>query len=180
MSMAPSCPPDRALFTGLSVRQNVEIARRRGTSMTFDEVLDLFPDLARCAGRTAGSLSGGEQQMLTVARGLVQHPKVLLIDEMSMGLAPVVVERLLPVVRRIADETGAVVVLVEQHVRLALEIADEALVLVRGAAALRGKASDLAADPAALEAAYLGGGETGADNSEGPPGSRGTTRKQER
>jgi branched-chain amino acid transport system ATP-binding protein len=132
-------PDDRALFTGLSVRQHLEIARR-GTGTKVDEVLDLFPALSVRLRQPAGSLSGGEQQMLAVARGLIQKPKVLLIDEMSMGLAPVVVESLLPVVRRIADETGVVVVLVEQHVRLALEVADEALVLVHGAVALRGAA----------------------------------------
>ena len=77
--------------------------------------------------------------MLAVARGLVQKPRVLLIDEMSMGLAPVIVEELLPVVRRIADETRAVVVLVEQHVQLALEVADEAMVIVHGDVQLRGR-----------------------------------------
>ena len=81
--------------------------------------------------------------MLAVARALVQRPKVLLVDEMSMGLAPLIVEHLLPVVRRIADDNGAVVVLVEQHVGLALEVADEALVLVHGEVALRGRARDL-------------------------------------
>lgn len=93
--------------------------------------------------------------MLAMARGMAQQPHVLLIDEMSMGLAPVIVEDLLPVVRSIADETGAVVVLVEQHVRLALEVADRALVLVHGAITLEGSAAQLAADPASLEAAYL-------------------------
>jgi branched-chain amino acid transport system ATP-binding protein len=86
---------------------------------------------------------------------MAQKPRVLLIDEMSMGLAPVIVEGLLPVVRRIADDTGAVVVLVEQHVRLALEVADRAIVLVHGAVTLEGTAAELAADPAGLEAAYL-------------------------
>lgn len=104
----------------------------------------------------AGSLSGGEQQMLAVARALVQNPRVLLIDEMSMGLAPVIVEDLLPLVRRIADETNAVVVLVEQHVSLALSVADQAIVVVHGDVHLRGPAGELAADPALLETAYLG------------------------
>jgi branched-chain amino acid transport system ATP-binding protein len=103
-------------------------------------------------------LSGGEQQMLAMARALVQKPKVLLVDEMSMGLAPLVVEHLLPVVRRIADDNGAVVVLVEQHVGLALEVADEAIVLVHGEVALRGSARDLQRTPDVLEDAYLGGG----------------------
>ncbi|ROO87987.1 amino acid/amide ABC transporter ATP-binding protein 2 (HAAT family) [Actinocorallia herbida] len=170
-------PDDRALFTGLTVRQNIEIARRRDAALTFDDVLDLFPALARCADRAVGSLSGGEQQMLAMARGLVQDPKALLIDEMSMGLAPVIVEGLLPIVRRIADETGVAVVLVEQHVRLALEVADEALVLVRGAVALRGTARDLAAAPSALEAAYLGDG--GAGSGHEPPGSPAPAQRQE-
>ncbi|MDB6002924.1 MAG: Amino acid/amide transporter ATP-binding protein 2, family [Rhizobacter sp.] len=146
---------DRALFTTLSVRDNIAIARRNG-GPTLDEVCDLFPALTPRLAVTAGALSGGEQQMLAVARGLVQKPKVLLIDEMSMGLAPVIVEDLLPVVRRIADETGAVVILVEQHVRLALEVADRAVVLVHGEVVLQGTAAALAADPQALEAAYLG------------------------
>ena len=95
--------------------------------------------------------------MLAVARALVQQPKVLLVDEMSMGLAPLIVEQLLPVVRRVADDTGAVVVLVEQHVGLALEVADEALVLVHGEVVLRGTAEELRRTPALLEEAYLGG-----------------------
>jgi branched-chain amino acid transport system ATP-binding protein len=154
-------PDDRALFTTLTVRENLVIARRSG-GPTIDDVLDMFPALTERLGVHAGALSGGEQQMLAVARGLVQRPKVLLIDEMSMGLAPVIVEDLLPVVRRIVDETGAVVVLVEQHVQLALEVADEAIVLVHGDVTLRGAATELAADRRRLEAAYLGGAEDGA------------------
>ena len=113
----------------------------------------------RCGGAGsshAGALSGGEQQMLAMARALVQRPRVLLIDEMSMGLAPVIVEELLPVVRRVADDTGAVVVLVEQHVHLALEIADDAIVLVHGEVLLAGDAREIAGDAKQLETAYLG------------------------
>jgi branched-chain amino acid transport system ATP-binding protein len=86
----------------------------------------------------------------------MQRPTVLLIDELSMGLAPVIVESVLSAVRRIADEQGVAVVLVEQHVRLALEVADDAVVLVHGEVALRGGASELAGDLTRLEAAYLG------------------------
>ena len=149
-------PDDRSLFVSLSVRDNLRAAAGR-SGRRPEEMLELFPALESRWRVHAGDLSGGEQQMLAVARALVQRPRVLLIDEMSMGLAPIIVERLLPVVRRIADETGAVVVLVEQHVGLALEVADEALVLVHGEVVLRGDASELRSDTAKLEAAYLGG-----------------------
>ena len=149
-------PDNRALFTTLTVRENIEIARLKGEQGAVDEMLDLFPALKKRVKLKAGSLSGGEQQMLAMARGLVQRPKVFLIDEMSMGLAPIIVESLLPIVRHIADETGAGVILVEQHVRLALEVADEAMVLVHGNVSLRGAADEFRDDPSRLEAAYLG------------------------
>ena len=148
-------PDNRALFTTLTVRENIEIARLPGQK-NIDDVLDLFPALHSRLTLKAAALSGGEQQMLAMARGLIQRPKVFLIDEMSMGLAPIIVESLLPVVRHIADETGAAVVLVEQHVGLALEVADQAMVLVHGTVSLRGTSADLRRDPALLEAAYLG------------------------
>ena len=98
--------------------------------------------------------------MLAMARGLVQRPKILLVDEMSMGLAPITVENLLPVVRTLADSTGAIIVLVEQHVQLALDVADQVIVLVHGQVALSGPAADLAKDRSRLEAAYLGTGSS--------------------
>jgi branched-chain amino acid transport system ATP-binding protein len=148
-------PDDRALFTTLTVAENLRVASPRGAG-TPDEILELFPALQKRWKLAAGSLSGGEQQMLAMARALVQRPRALLVDELSMGLAPVIVEQLLPVVRRVADEMGAVVVLVEQHVHLALEVADQAVVLRHGDVVLSGAAADLAARPDDLEAAYMG------------------------
>lgn len=159
---------DRALFTKLTLAENLEVARHR-SSPPARSVLERFPALEKRWDVLVGNLSGGEQQMLAVARALLREPKVLLVDEMSMGLAPLVVEDLMPVVRRVADELGTAVILVEQHVRLALEVADRAVVMVHGRIRLVGDASDLAADTARLEAAYLGT-ERVPDDPDGPDG----------
>jgi branched-chain amino acid transport system ATP-binding protein len=148
-------PDDRALFTTLTARENLLLGRRRG-GMSIADVLIYFPALGERLGVKAGMLSGGEQQMLAVGRALVQRPKVLLLDEMSMGLAPTVVESLLSGLRNIASDSGVAVVLVEQHVTLALRAADHAIVLTHGEVTLRGTAADLAANPAQLEKSYLG------------------------
>jgi branched-chain amino acid transport system ATP-binding protein len=148
-------PDNRSLFTTLTVEENLQVARRRGGPAPRD-LLDTFPALEKRWRVSAGALSGGEQQMLAMARALIQQPKVLLVDEMSMGLAPLVVEALFETVRRIARDHGAAVVLVEQHVKLALDVADEAAVLNRGTIVLRGSAEDLRRDARTLERAYLG------------------------
>ena len=148
-------PDNRALFTTLTVEENLEVARSRN-GPGARELLDVFPALEKRWRLPAGALSGGEQQMLAMARALIQQPKVLLIDEMSMGLAPLVVEALFDTVRRIASDHGAAIVLVEQHVKLALDVADEAAVLNRGAIVLRGTADELRTDSKRLERAYLG------------------------
>ncbi|GMU78860.1 MAG: ABC transporter ATP-binding protein [Acidimicrobiia bacterium] len=148
-------PDNRALFTQLTVAETLSLGARSG-GMSVDEVYDLFPALRDRARLKAGALSGGEQQMLALARALVQQTRVLLIDEMSMGLAPMIVESLMEMVRRIADETGAGVVLVEQHVGLALDVADHALVLVHGDVVLSAPVDALRSDLDSLDAAYLG------------------------
>ena len=149
-------PDDRSLFKGLTVTENLKLASRRGGATTVEAIFDYFPALKARLKVSAGNLSGGEQQMLAIGRALMQDPKVLLVDELSMGLAPVIVEALLPVIRRVADDTGAACVIVEQHVMLALQIADSAIVLAHGDVALRGDARELAADESRIERAYLG------------------------
>jgi branched-chain amino acid transport system ATP-binding protein len=148
-------PEGRALFGGLTVREHLRLAggRRGGHE---EELLEMLPELRKCLGRKAGLLSGGEQQMLAVGRALVTRPRLLLVDEMSLGLAPVIVERLLPILRRAADELGASVLFVEQHVALALEISDRAYILTHGRIQLEGAAAELRERRDLLAASYLG------------------------
>ncbi|MCW2995618.1 MAG: transporter ATP-binding protein [Conexibacter sp.] len=151
-------PEGRALFFGLTVREHLTLAKGKGRALARDELLELLPELQKCLDRKAGVLSGGEQQMLAVGRALVSRPRLLLVDEMSLGLAPVIVERLLPILRRVATDLGAGVLFVEQHVALALEVADRAYVLNHGRLVLDGPASDLRDRPDLLRSSYLGDG----------------------
>ena len=148
-------PEGRALFPGLTVREHLRLAGGRNASRE-EELLEMLPELQKCLGRKAGLLSGGEQQMLAVGRALVTRPRLLLVDEMSLGLAPVIVERLLPILRRAASELGASVLFVEQHVALALEISDRAYVLAHGRIRLEGPAAELRERRELLAASYLG------------------------
>jgi branched-chain amino acid transport system ATP-binding protein len=150
-------PEDRALFFGLTGREHLRITARRGDRGAIDSALAPFPALSAIIDRRAGLMSGGEQQMLAVARALAGRPKLLMIDELSLGLAPIIVEQLLPTVREIARETGIGVLVVEQHAPAALAVADRAYVLVNGRLRYSGSASDLAADRTWLAATYLGG-----------------------
>ncbi len=157
-------PDNRELFTTLTVEENLRVASgRHGPEPR--SMLDLFPTLEPRWKLRAGSLSGGEQQMLAMARALIQRPKVLLVDELSMGLAPIVVERLFGAIRRVATEDACAVVFVEQYVGLALKVADAASVLNRGGVVLSGMAADIVAQPELLEHAYLGSTETNTEPS---------------
>ena len=148
-------PEGRGLFFGLTVAEHFRLGYPRER---LDDAVayKYFPKLDELRGRRAGLLSGGEQQMLAVARALARHPALLLLDELSLGLAPVIVERLLPVVRSFAEERGCAVLLVEQHVHLALEVADRGYVLSHGEIVLENSAEKLRADRHLLAASYLG------------------------
>jgi branched-chain amino acid transport system ATP-binding protein len=148
-------PEDRALFYALTARENLRLGARNHKS-ALGTVLEYFPELERVLDSRAGLLSGGEQQMLAVGRALAAQPRVLVVDEMSLGLAPIVVQRLLPLLRDIAAGTGAAVLFVEQHVHLALTVADRAYVLSHGDLVLEGPARDLAARAELVQASYLG------------------------
>jgi branched-chain amino acid transport system ATP-binding protein len=148
-------PEDRSVFAQLTVAENLRLGASKGAA-DLDRALHYFPALAALMGRRAGLLSGGEQQMLAMARALSSSPRLLMVDEMSLGLAPIIVESLLPVLRSIANDTGAGVLLVEQHVHLALEVADRAYVLNHGTVVAEGRASDLAEDAGLLRRSYLG------------------------
>jgi branched-chain amino acid transport system ATP-binding protein len=152
-------PEDRGLFYDLTAAENLRLGRPtgRGSERVPDEQLvEWFPALRRVLDRKAGLLSGGEQQMLAIARAVVSRPRLLLIDEMSLGLAPIIVEQLLPVLRTIATETGAGILVVEQHVGLVLSIADRAVLLHQGHVAFEGTAAELEAQPELVEAGYFG------------------------
>jgi branched-chain amino acid transport system ATP-binding protein len=148
-------PHDRGIFFGLTVAEHFRLDGL-ATPARQQAAFEHFPALAGLRGRRAGLLSGGEQQMLALARAIAREPQVLMLDEMSLGLAPVVVERLLPIVSDLAASKGIGVLLVEQHVHLALKIAHRGYILSHGELIATGTAGELATDGALLEASYLG------------------------
>jgi branched-chain amino acid transport system ATP-binding protein len=154
-------PEDRGLFFQLTARENLRLGRRHRGSRGAADVLSVFPALEALLSRRAGLLSGGEQQMLALARALVSEPRVLMVDELSLGLAPIVVEHLLPAVRRMALEDGIGVLLVEQHVPMALAVADRAYVLSRGQLTFEGSPDELLRRSELLESSYLGAALSG-------------------
>jgi branched-chain amino acid transport system ATP-binding protein len=145
----------RSIFFGLTVAEHFKLGHR-GEHLDINHAFEYFPQLQELRDRRAGLLSGGEQQMLALARALARRPKLLLVDELSLGLAPVIVERMLPVVRRYATDTGAGVLLVEQHIELALEVADRGIALSHGEVMLDRPAAELRHDRGLLVASYLG------------------------
>jgi len=156
-------PQGRRVFARLTVRENLEVGAwtgdRRRRAAEIARLMDAFPVLADRADQIAGSLSGGEQSMLALARGLVLRPRVLCLDEPSLGLAPVMVRRIARVIREVAVERGISVLLVEQNARLALDLASHAYILGGGGVRLEGRAADLAGLDDVRDA-YFGGGVT--------------------
>jgi branched-chain amino acid transport system ATP-binding protein len=143
-------PQEREIFPSLTLRENLEVAARPGT-WTMETVYELFPRLAERAENRGNQLSGGEQQMLAIGRALIGNPSVLLMDEPSEGLAPVIVEELARAVKRLSQSSGLAIILVEQNSRLALDIAPRALVMDRGRIVFDGPSETLRNDPAKLE-----------------------------
>ena len=145
----------RAIFPSLTVRENLQLTAQ--TDSGVQEVLQYFPELEKRIDAQSALLSGGEQQMVVLARAFASHPRFLLIDEMSLGLAPVVFTRLLPLIQQFAA-SGVGVLLVEQFTHLALDIADEAMVVSSGRVSHpQGASRELREDAALLRRAYLGG-----------------------
>jgi branched-chain amino acid transport system ATP-binding protein len=154
-------PEGRAILQRMTVAENLLIGSearpwsRDEARAAIEGQLKRVPSLQRRVDQPAGALSGGEQQMLAIARGLLAQPRILLLDEPSMGLAPILVRQIFDIVREIHQE-GTTILLVEQNARMALQVAQHACVLERGEVAASGPAADLARDPR-VQAAYLGG-----------------------
>ena len=143
-------PQEREVFPSLTVSENLEIAARPGR-WTIESVFDLFPQIAERAGHMGNHLSGGEQQMLSIARALVGNPSVLLMDEPTEGLAPVIVEDLVETMNTLRTDEGLAIVLVEQHSGIALDFSERTVVMNRGSIVYDGASADLRSDQSLLD-----------------------------
>ena len=153
-------PEGRRIFANMSVYENLELGAysrkdKAGIKQDYERVFGRFPRLKERLRQRAGTLSGGEQQMLAMGRALMARPRILLMDEPSMGLAPIIVQDIFNIIREI-NKAGTTVLLVEQNARMALSIANRAYVIETGAIVLEGKASELI-DDESVKRAYLGG-----------------------
>ncbi|SHH07375.1 amino acid/amide ABC transporter ATP-binding protein 2, HAAT family [Jatrophihabitans endophyticus] len=148
-------PDSRGIFFDLTVRDHFRLAAPKGDKAAVEAMLDRFGALRGLMDRRAGLLSGGEQQMLALAKAFVTKPSVLMVDEMSLGLAPLIVQSLMPIMRRAAEEEGMGILLVEQHIEMALKVADRGIVLNRGAVRFEGPARELLTNRADVEASYM-------------------------
>jgi branched-chain amino acid transport system ATP-binding protein len=150
-------PDDRGLFDSLTVAEHLSVGvDRKDRARAVERVVEWFPPLAGLMERRVGLLSGGEQQMLALAVALERSPSLLMVDELSLGLAPLVVRSLVPSLQRAADQTGCGILLVEQHAHVALEAASRAYVMAHGTVVVESSTEALRADPDVLTRAYLG------------------------
>jgi len=152
-------PEGRRIFQRMTVMENLlmgDISRDRQTSQDIERMVGMFPILGSRASQRAGTLSGGEQQMLAIARALMSHPRLLLLDEPSLGLAPIYIKKIFSVIRELNTQYGMTILLVEQNAHHALRVAHRGYVLQHGHIALEGDGPSLLADPA-VRAAYLEG-----------------------
>ncbi|MFJ6208756.1 ABC transporter ATP-binding protein [Lysinibacillus sp. NPDC092081] len=159
-------PERRQIFSSLSVKDNLMLGAyhrysrdKKTVHQDYEEIVELFPRLKQMLNRPGGLLSGGEQQMVAIGRGLMAKPKVLMLDEPSLGLAPLIVKDIMTILRRLCDERGVTIILVEQNVKAALKVADRACVLAHGKMAISGTAQALLNDPK-IQEAYFGKAHT--------------------
>ena len=151
-------PEGRRIFQQMTVLENLEMGafiHKNPTKEELDDIFERFPRLKERRSQVAGTLSGGEQQMLAMGRALISHPKLLMLDEPSMGLAPILVEQIFDIIKEL-HKAGTTILLVEQNAEMALQVADRAYVLETGSVAMSGTGAELA-DSDAIKKAYLGG-----------------------
>ena len=156
------CPEGRRIFANMTVKENLELGAylrtdKQGISDDYERALTYFPRLRERLAQSAGTLSGGEQQMLAIGRSLMSRPKLLMLDEPSLGLAPILVQEIFRIIVTINAESGTSILLVEQNANQALAVANRAYVLETGTITLSGNAADLKSNPE-VQKAYLGHG----------------------